>query len=330
MTAPQTDRVIANETDAWDALRLWLAGNELGNIEFKNWPRLQIGIKGEDYNSSLNSSQMAALVEFKKTIGRAYSAIAHGAYDMRRLKADEEEQLEFTTSIKKGSSITDTDLTPLVQALASAVSAHPTTTVIAGIVIGLALVARPVILKHYETRAKQIDADERKNLMDLSLSSQEKEKYRIFEQTLKKLEKIYPQISQAIPDAAGGFWRFASASANADTMTVSGIELAQDDLEILSERRQKRPTDVQEIEQMFSVVGVTKLQNSYKIQLTSPNLVLAVTYRHPQMTEARIRRLMNCISNSIDILAKIQVKTIDKSQVTGRLIRFKPIDTNGL
>jgi len=241
--------IISTEEDAWALLEQWVNKQPINEVEFVNWPVLQINIKGEDYNSSLNSSQMAALVNFKKTIGRAYSTIAHGTYDMRRLKAEEEEQLEFSTHINQGSSLTDTDLTPLVQALASVVSTHQNASLAAGVIIGLALVARPVILKHYEIRAKQIDVDERARLLDLSLTSLEKKQYTLFETALAKLEKIYPQISKAIPDAAAGFWKFASASSNADKMSISGIELSQEDLEILSERRQNRPTDISEIEE---------------------------------------------------------------------------------
>lgn len=44
---------------------------------------------------------MAPLLDFKKTIARTYSAIAHGAYDMRRLREDEDDQLQFNTEVKK-------------------------------------------------------------------------------------------------------------------------------------------------------------------------------------------------------------------------------------
>ena len=108
-------------------------------------------------------------------------------------------------------------------------------------------------------------------------------------------------------------------------MTVSGIELSQNDLEILSERRQNRPKHIKEIEQQFVIGGVTKHHGEYRIQLTSPNLVLTAVYRRPQLSDSRIRRLMSCMANSTPVLAKVEVKTIDKSQVSGRLIKFKPI-----
>jgi hypothetical protein len=322
MTAKST--TISTEQEAWELVARWLQKQEIGEVEFKNWPVLRIHVEGEDYDSSLNSSQMSALVEFRKTIGRAYSAIAHGAYDMRRLKQEEEEQLEFSTSVSEGSSITDTDLTPLVQSLASITSNFPTATLVAGVVIGLLLVARPVILKHYENRAKEMDIEERRRLLDLSLTKEEQGQYRLFERALERLETIFPHFSRVMPDAAGGFWRFASASSNATQMTVAGIQLSQDDLELLSERRKKRPSDISEVEQVFSVMGVTKHQSAYRIQLSSPNLVLSAVYRHPQMTDARVKRLFSCMASGAPIWAKVEIKIVDKAQMQGRLIRFKP------
>lgn len=324
-------QTIGSEDDAWRLLERWLNREEMDpeSIDFQNWPVLQIKVRGEDYDSSLNASQMSALVDLKKTIGRAYASIAHGAYDMRRLKAEEEEQLEFTTTIRKGSSITDTDLTPLVQAVASIVTTHPLEALVAAAAIGLLFVARPIILKHYENRAKELEVDERRRLMDFSLTHEENQQYQTFERAVKRIDKVFPHFSRALPDAAAGFWRFASASADATNMAVAGIDLSQGDLELLSERRKQRPRDVSEVEQVFRVNGVTKYQGGYRIQLVSQNLIVPATYRRPQLTDARIKRLFGYMASGTSILAKVEIKVTDGSQVSGRLIRFKLFQDDG-
>lgn len=319
-------QVISTEDAAWRLLEQWLNKEEINpdTIEFESWPRLEINVRGEDYDSSLNASQMSALVDLKKTIGRAYSSITHGAYDMRRLKQEEEEQLEFSTTVREGSSITETDLSPLVQAVASAVTAHPTTAIVAAAVIGLLFVARPVILKHYELRAKQLEVDERQRVMDFSLSRGEEQQYRVFERAVRKIDRVFPHFSRALPDAAAGFWRFASASANATNMSVAGIDLSQNDLELLSERRKNRERDVSEIEQVFQVLGVTKHQSVYRIQLSSPTLIVSAAYKHPQMSPARVRRLFGYMAANTRILAKLEIRVVEKAHVQGRLLRFSP------
>lgn len=328
MNNKETPVVIRSEEDAWELLDLWLTGEDIGEVEFDGWPKLTITLQGGDYKSSLNSGQMAALLEFKSTIGRTYSAISHGAYDMRRLREDEEEQLQFSTEVKKGSSIMETDLTPLVQALSSVVTAYPGSSLIAGVIIGLALVARPLVLKHYETRAKQLEIEERQRLLSFSLTPTENSRHKTFERVIGRLEKHHPQIAQAIPDARQAFWRLASASVNADYMTIAGIRFSQEELQVLSERRARRASDVKEVTRDFRIAGVKKVGSGYRIQLEAKDLVLSVSYKRPQFSDTGLKRLMSYMTSETRISATLEVKTIDKSQLTGRLLRFTPVEAD--
>jgi len=315
-------RQIKTEQDAWDLLDLWVRGGAIPPISFQGWPVLQINIKGDDYQSSLNSGQMASLVELKRVFGRGYSVVAHGAYDMHRLKAEEDEALQFNTTVKKGSSILETDFTPLVKAFAQAVTAHPSLAVISATLIGLALVARPVILKFYETKAKQIEADERKGLLDLRLNTAETKQFKNFERALDKMVKTHPQFSQMLPDARDAFWKFASSSVNADTMTIAGLELARDDLEILSGRRAGQANDTKRVKGVFWVQSVTSRGDGYKVILRSQEKLINAHYRAPEMTEARIKRLTTRMVEKKPIRAMVDIKVVDKASLDGRLISF--------
>ena len=325
MAIDSVQHTIGSDDDAWRLLARWLEGGDAPEVQFKDWPILSIKISGDDYQNSLNSGQMSALVDLKMALGRAYSVIAHGAYDMRRLRSEEEEQLQFTTNVKKGSSILDTDFTPLVQAFSSAITAYPGLAVVAASVLGLALVARPVILKYYDDRAKQLDSDERKRLLNLSLGVEEKAKYALFERAVKKLEVNYPEFAQVLPDARESFWRFASASVDADRMSIAGLDMTQDDLEILSERRRRRPGDIREVDQVFKVVSVRKAGAGFKIGLESKNLSISALYRKPQLSDARIKRLMGCMAAETMVKARVEVRTVDQSQLSGRLISYTPL-----
>lgn len=325
MSQQSSVRKVSNDEDAWALIESWLRNDNIGEVEFDRWPVLGIKINGDDYQASLNSGQMAALVELKMVLGRTYSLVAHGAYDMRRLRSDEEESLRFTTKVKRGSSILDTDFTPLVQAFGQVISAYPGFSVVAATVLGLAFVARPVIMKYYEDRAKQLDVDERKRLLDLSMDVQEKRQYRLFEKVIEKLESKHPQFSQVLPDARESFWKFASASVDADRMRIAGLDLTQDDLEILAERRRRRAGDVQEIEDTFKVMSVRKAGASFKVGLESKALAISALYRRPQLTDLRIKRLMSCMASESLVQAKLQVRTVDQAQLSGRLISYRVI-----
>lgn len=314
--------LIRNEDDAWEFMRRWLAGSVPARVAFEDWPVLRISLKGGGYSSSLNSRQMAALYDLRQTVGRTYSAIAHGAYDMRRLKVEEEEKIDFVTSVKKGSSITSTDLTPLVHALSSAMTAHPEASLAAAVLLGLALVAKPIILKHYETKAKEIDADERKSLLSLALTSREAEQYNTFEAASNKLQKIYPSMALIVPDAASAFWRLAAASSNAESMTISGIQFSREDLAVLSERRKARPIEKEVIDDEFDVIGITKINKVYRVQIRSAEAHVSAIFAKPELTERKIRQLMACMTGAQSIKATIEVRRVDKSQVSARLMNF--------
>lgn len=324
---------IKTEHDAWQALERWVKNQPAELIEFSDWPRLRIKINGKGYNSTLKSGQMAALLDFKMIMGRGFSAIAHGAYDARRLRSDEEEQLELTTKVEKGSSISDTDLTPLINAIAQITTANPQASIGAALVLGLAFVARPIILKHFENKTKQlqnnsktIDADERGALVKLieTITSSDREKMVLLDNAISKLGVQYPHFSQFVPDASSAFWRLAGSAANAEKMEISGIPLSHEQLDALSERRGYRDVEVDEVTTEFSIVGVIKVHRNYRVQLKSRTLQISAVYSAPQMTDLKVKKLLTCLAASTPIHATVEIKTIDKSQVIGRLLSFQP------
>ncbi|WP_157381144.1 hypothetical protein [Burkholderia ubonensis] len=315
---------IRNEEDAWALIDLWLSGAQVPLLEFDGWPILRIKIDGAGYKSSLRSGQMEALIGFKQSMGRAYAAIAHGAYDKRRLKKTEDEQLEFTTTVRKGSSIADTDLSPLVHAAAQVVQTHPIESLIAAVVVGLAIVARPLILKHFDNKAKQMEIEERKHLASLTsqITPQDQERWAKLDKAVDLLTKKFPSFDLLIPDVSTSYWRLANATADANSVQIGDVQLNSEQLEVLSERRKRRKSNTEPIEDEFSVDGIVKISNNYRIQLRSNTAQYSVLYREPEMTPTRIKKLMNCMTFSRPIRARIIVRMVEGSQVSGQLLSF--------
>lgn len=319
---------ITSEDDAWLLIERWLNGESIQAIEFKGWPHQKITVKGKPYSSSLRSGQMEALIDFQMSMGRAYAAIAHGSYDKRRLKREEEEKLEFSTSVRKGSSILETDLTPLVEALSKLVINNPIESLIAGTDVSLALISRPMVLKHFENKAKQMESEERSKLADLidKLTSEDQRRANLFDRAIEKLTKPFPAIPQIVPDVARSYWRFAAASNDADSMEVANTVLSKESLGILSERRANRPYVKKIVEDIFNVEGIVKVSNRYRVQLKSKSYHISVTYSDKSQTGKNISRLMKAMASSQAIRAEVEIKKIDRSIVTGRLLSFSVIE----
>jgi len=317
--------IVTSDKQAWALLEAALEGNALDNTNFKAWPVLAIKLSGDDYESSLNSGQMAALVQLKNVFGRAYSVVAHGAYDMRRLKADEEDELQFKTKVKKGSSILETDFTPLVQAFANVVAANPQLALISALTLGLLLVSRPVILKHYENRAKQLDIEDKKLLLSaMKPQPGDAEKLALLDRAVKKITDTFPQFAQVIPDARAAFWRFAASSVDADSLTIDGLTLSQDDLELLSTRRARRTGDKTHLNAACSIKYVRTSADHFIVGLEGKNVALGAKFMKPQLTVARIKRIFALMASGQKIEAKLEVRVVDKANLSGRLISFKP------
>jgi len=324
---PPKPNIIRTEEDAWNVLNQWLNNEPIADVEFDGWPQLSIAITGNDYNSSLNTGQMSAFIDFKMVMGRAYAAIAHGAYDARRLRSSEEDELEFTTEVKTGSSLADTDFSPLVTAFSQIVTTHPHISLAAAIVLGLLFVSRPLIRQHLENKAKQIDSDERRKLIELveKNTPQENAHVKSLDKAIARICRVYPQFAMALPDASHAHWRLTSSASDADKMTISGIELSQEQLEALGDRRSFRNAEVEMVEDTFQVLGVIRVRKNYRVQLRSKNLYISAMYKPPEMTDARARRLAGCITSSQLIKATIELKRLEKSHVIGRLMKFQLI-----
>jgi hypothetical protein len=318
---------VNSEDDAWELLDLWLQEKPIKRLEFGDWPKLNLKLNGAAYKSSLHSGQMEALVDFQMAMGRAYAAIAHGAYDKRRLRADEEEQLEFTTKFRGGSSILETDLSPLVNAMSQVVVSHPIESLIAVTAVALVLVSRSMVLKHYDTKAKQIEADERKKLVSLleQTTNLDRKRWSIMDKVVERLAIQYPALEKMIPDLSHAYWRLASSSTDAETLEVEGVVLDSDHLTTLSERRTRRPTKKRIVTEVFAVEGITKIRNTYRVQMKSETYHFAASFAPPAASPLKVRQLLRCLAQSRSISAKVEIKEVEKSVVLGKLLSFKPI-----
>lgn len=73
------------------------------NLKFKDWPKIELNIKGGRYHSSLPTSVMDGFVQFQNDVYLAFALIKYGVADLRKLSATEKQGLELVFEIKEGS-----------------------------------------------------------------------------------------------------------------------------------------------------------------------------------------------------------------------------------
>lgn len=109
------DVVIQNEEQAWKWLKLALEDNLPASdgpyiLKFEGWPTLDLKFNGKDFDQSVPTRLMPALLDAQKEIHRVYAMTRYGDENLRRLTAEDREKLELVVRVEDGSSEFETNL----------------------------------------------------------------------------------------------------------------------------------------------------------------------------------------------------------------------------
>lgn len=131
--------VISNEDDAIALLKKLVEGFELEdglNVEFNEWPKFVISIKGDDFYGTIPTRIMPTLLDLQKEVYRTYCITTYGDDSLRRLTKKDREQLELVVKVEDGSSLYETFLEdPFVKILTDALNRMTPTQITATVII---------------------------------------------------------------------------------------------------------------------------------------------------------------------------------------------------
>ena len=109
---------ISNEEQLYDALNVIMAegiGRDT-EIEFVNWPRFEITIKGESFHGGVPTRIMPALLDLQKKLDAAFAQLKYG--DDRRLTREDRMETELIVRFEAGRSTTfNADLFPILNTM---------------------------------------------------------------------------------------------------------------------------------------------------------------------------------------------------------------------
>lgn len=109
--------VIRSEQDAYDTLQLASAGKLPEHVElrFEGWPKLEIIVRGDGYQGTINPSVMHGFIEFQKAIYRTFALARYNSTNVNRLTQDEKDALELWVKVDVGSSRFTVDIQALLE-----------------------------------------------------------------------------------------------------------------------------------------------------------------------------------------------------------------------
>ncbi|MEW8049285.1 MAG: hypothetical protein AB2792_01850 [Candidatus Thiodiazotropha sp.] len=98
---------IRSEEEAWNALAYYMPKKDFGDIDFlfDGWPKLELTIKGKDFNGTIPTRIMPPMLELQREIHKTYCILRYGNDNLRRLTSEDRERLEIVVKIGEGSSI---------------------------------------------------------------------------------------------------------------------------------------------------------------------------------------------------------------------------------
>lgn len=316
---------IRNENDAWSLVKDYLDGKAIDRPVFEDWPRMEIVIRGDEYLGSITASQMDAFMEFQKTVNRSYAAIARGHFDGRYLTGDEEDELNLRTEVREGSSILDTDLSPLVQALSSVIShATPSEVIIGGILICLSITSPILVKSFFEGRARQLELNNTKDLIKTIAmqGQQDKENLSLYASALKAVTKKFPAIASLPPQLRKSQLRLLNSLNDADTAEINGVPINNQQILELNQRKPRVAQSSSILKGQFLVASMQKYVSHYRLKLTSDHQAVLARLNQDTVSEAKLGKLIKAFQKSTAVDFVIQITRSDQSVLKGTIANF--------
>lgn len=210
---------ITNEDEAFDLLGKIVGGfslDETTSVEFEGWPRFVIRIKGEDFDGSIPTRIMPALLSLQHEVYKVHCRAAYGDEGTRRLTKKDRDELELVVRVDKGSSFFETLLNePLAKIFQDAIakmSSEQITTIL--IVFGLSVTSVMFWKVWINHRSHQNELDH-----TLELSKIEKDKMEL----IVKAGQLFSGVKTAAESFDGVRHELLSKMKPSDSLDVEPV-----------------------------------------------------------------------------------------------------------
>lgn len=283
--------VIENEDQAFRVLERALS-NELGDqpyeLEFKNWPVLEIRLTGSGYDSTITSDMAEAVVGVQRAVNRAYARTVHGTSNARSLTDLERRDIQFKAKVKRGSSLIEINLGPFVEKLATTITTKMTPEMLAITVVGLAITGASLLAYKAYLASRSADKQVGQESLDkIALSKEETRRLEIFAEALTRSSSL-ANARADFDDARG---EIIQSGANAQSLSVNSVEIDGE---------------------TARVIGAAKRAESEEVQLNGNYSILAVDQRLPGQVRLRVRRM----EDGLEFFASLNDNSLNQSQIS--------------
>lgn len=189
--------IIASDEDAIELMKKALAGeydDTVFQLEFDNWPVLDVRMKGERYHHSLPTSAMVAFIELQDSLNRIYADLVYNG-DLRSLSSDDKELIELVFIIEEGSTKIKANFTGFLNKLGDAVQDTNNFRSAVILVAGLGVAGMGTFLgDSYFDNQMTVDLAQIKQKADASGDAAETERLNITVNALSESHKLLASV----------------------------------------------------------------------------------------------------------------------------------------
>ncbi|QNR42537.1 hypothetical protein [Pseudomonas syringae] len=233
--------VIENDESALALLETLLRepDAEMPKVEFKDWPRFEMHVKGERYHSTITPELMESFLDLQKTINKSFALLRYSDSSRRLTKTDRDE-LKILVEVTDGSSgffaFLGDQAEALIQGLSEGFktmdSKHKLITFLALGALGFGTAGFVYHLEHQadarraELAKLESDGEREERLKTLELVKQASETSADrYAELMKLVVERTPQIQTISEHMSGTYNKMISATRDSDAINIQGVEV---------------------------------------------------------------------------------------------------------
>ncbi len=229
--------VVRTDSDALSLLERLVGGEDikLEDVTFEDWPRLELNVKGERYNSTITPELMKGFLELQTALNKSY-ALARYSASSRNLRDAEREDLKILVHVGEGSSEFFAKLYEQIDKVGDAFMQMESRDKLKGILgIGLLLFGayavdayldNKVELRKLDVEQIQHEAERNERLDTLNLiqrlSDAETERMRLM---TEHIYDNYPEVSSMRGFVDEAYDKIFAGVADAESVTIQGNKI---------------------------------------------------------------------------------------------------------
>ncbi|MBC3456354.1 hypothetical protein [Pseudomonas mosselii] len=275
--------VIDNDASALALLEKLLRKPDVAipEVEFKEWPRFEMHVKGARYHSTITPELMESFLDFQKTINKSFALVRYSD-SSKRLTDSDRDNLKILVEVREGSSGFVAKLEEQAGAMIAGLcegfkgmdSRHKLITFLALGAMGFGTLGFSYHLEHQaEARKAEIaklesDAERAERLKTLEIVKDAAEaSSERYSELMKLVVEKTPQIQTISEHMAGTYNKIITATKDSDSINVQGVEVPGAVVEELSNTSRNLAVEDRSVS-VFRVRGVDhRSPKEYKLSL---------------------------------------------------------------